>query len=289
MKKIAVFGSISTDFVVETKRIAEKGETIIAESFHRYFGGKGANQALSIARSGEEVVFIGCVGADLYGDEAVENLKKEGIDTSGIVRTKEFPTGSAHITVCQGDNRILIVQGANNSSDFIEKHEIARLLEGCAFAVIQNEVNPKMNELLLNVCEEKNISVLYNPAPVTTVTNELLEKVHFLTPNEHEAKELFPEKTLEEMVLAYPEKLLITLGENGVLYAEGTNVKRIAAYKVAPVDTTGAGDTFNGYFISGIVKGYSIEKAIRFANKAASLSVQKSGAQEGVPFLGEVE
>lgn len=289
MSNIVVIGSISTDFVVTTEISPKLGETVEGLNFERSFGGKGANQAVAAARISNNVSMVGAVGMDSFGQELLDNLTSNCIDVSNVERVTGFPSGSAVITLNKNDNAIIYVAGANNQFQGITSDKILNLLAQADLVVLQNEMPQAQIEQVIGYCLDNDISVLYNPAPARVASKELIDKVTYFTPNESEFKIIFPNLTVSEGVKKYPNKLLVTLGSKGVLYHDGQREVMVPAYRVKPIDTTGAGDTFNGAFAAAIVKGMSIEDSVKFGNLAASLSIQKFGAQGGMPTLEEME
>ena len=289
MNKIAVIGSISTDFVVTTNIRPEIGETITGNDFNTTFGGKGANQAIAAARLGGNIHMIGAVGEDVFGDQLLENLTQNNIDVHSVERVTHLPSGSAHITLMNNDNAIIYIAGANDAVTVDKITELAPVLETSDIIIIQNETPHAVVEQVLLYGAEKDVPVLYNPAPARTIETALMEKAAYFTPNESEFHLLFPELTISQGVALYPNKLLITLGSKGVLYHDGTKEVLIPSYAVQPVDTTGAGDTFNGAFAVAIASGMPIKESVKFGNLAASLSIQKFGAQGGMPTLEELK
>lgn len=289
MNKITVIGSISTDFVVTTAKRPEVGETVTGLDFKTTFGGKGANQAVASARLGGSVQMIGAVGEDLFGEELLQNLSQNEIVTQNVERVTHLPSGSAHITLSNNDNSIVYIPGANNAVTVDSIHNLTHELAESDLVIIQNETPQAVIEAVAQFCFENQTRLLYNPAPARVIGKELIDKVTYLTPNESEFKSLFPELSLSEGVKQYPNKLFITLGSKGVLYHNGIEERLIPSYKVQPLDTTGAGDTFNGAFGVAISAGLSVEESVKFGNLAASLSIQKFGAQGGMPTLEEMK
>lgn len=288
MAKILVVGSLSMDYVVETQRLPEQGETVFGKQFKQFFGGKGANQAVAACRLGVEVAFCGAVGHDALGQLLINNLAENQVETTHITRMEDTDSGSAHITLFEGDNRIIVVPAANQllTTAFMQQERID--WEGLSMVILQNEIPQTVNLELIALCKDKGIPVLYNPAPVNQLTPEIIEQIAYLTPNEEECKALFPELTIEEAVQRYPNQLIVTLGKQGAIYHDGRSMCRIPALamtKEQVVDTTGAGDTFNGAFAAAICRDFSLEAAVQFANHAAGLSVQQLGAQSGMPYL----
>ena len=289
--KLAVVGSINMDMTVTAERIPLKGETLLGDSIHYIPGGKGANQAVAMARLGAEVEMFGCVGDDSNGEKLLENLRKEGVGTRHIKVLKEVPTGIALITVGENDNTIIVVPGANGQVDQIYADSIKEELKAFDMVVLQQEIPLKTVHDLICFCAENGIKVILNPAPAAKVPLDIIEKVTDLTPNEHEAVLNFgEEETTEELLKKYPEKLVITQGSRGVsVCRKNGEVLTVPARPAIVADTTGAGDTLNGAFSVQIAKGEPIAEALRYANTAASLSTEKFGAQGGMPTAEEVE
>lgn len=289
MANILVVGSISTDLVVNADRKPEIGETIEGKEFQTFFGGKGANQAVACARLGAQTAMAGAVGEDEFGIRLLENLTYNQVSIDQVVRIKEHTSGTALITVVEGDNSIIYVAGANRQftpEKLFQTEEQLERLKARDIVLVQNETPVKTIEKLILTCQEYHVPVLYNPAPARLISEEWIEKVAFLTPNETEFKVLFPDKTMEEMLFKYPSKLIITLGKDGAVFCNGEKIISIPAFPVEHiVDTTGAGDTFNGAFAVAYAEGKTIEESVRYANRAASLSIQRSGAQNGMPTL----
>lgn len=279
------------DMTVKAERIPLKGETLKGDDLQYIPGGKGANQAVAMAKLGAEVEMFGCVGNDGAGDSLLQNLKQVGVITDHIQVVEGVPTGIALITVGDNDNTIVVVAGANNcvTPDYVES--IKEELLKSDVVVMQHEIPQETIEHVINLCYENGIKVVLNPGPARPVRQEIIDKVTYLTPNEHEAVILFgTELSTEELLKKYPEKLLITQGSKGVsMCLESGEVLLVPARKANVVDTTGAGDTLNGAFTVQLAKGKSVKDALRFANVAASLSTEKFGAQGGMPTYEAVE
>lgn len=284
-------GSLSMDFVVRTDILPNQGETVIGESFKTFFGGKGANQAIAARRAGLDVYMFGAVGGDSFGDRLLENLLVNDIHTQGIAKLENTESGSAHIHIHQGDNRIIIVPGANDQVSIEMMKNQLEFLQEMDLIILQNEIPMATIEYLVDFAHEKKIKVLYNPAPVKKISESLIEKVDFLTPNEHEFSLMFESKDLQEILVQFPNKLIVTLGSEGAVYCdEKLQIKKISGQKVSNIiDTTGAGDTFNGFLAKGIVEGLTLSESISLANQAAALSIQKEGAQDGIPYIKDVK
>lgn len=291
MGKIGVVGSINMDMTVKTERIPLKGETLKGEDLKYIPGGKGANQAVAAARLGADVEMFGCVGDDSAGESLVKNLKEQGVKTEHIRTVPGIPTGLAMITVGDRDNTVIVVAGTNNCVDIDYINEVRDAILECEIVLLQHEIPQETIEYVIDLCADNGVKVVLNPGPARPVRKEILEKVTYLTPNEHETVILFgKEKSFEELMKAYPEKLVITQGSRGVstCLKSGETVL-IPARKVNVVDTTGAGDTLNGAFTVAVTEGKNITDALVFANAAAGLSTEKFGAQGGMPTYEEVK
>ena len=296
--KLAVIGSINMDQVVTAERIPGKGETLPGNELNYVSGGKGANQAVAMARLGAEVTMFGCVGNDDNGARLLRGLQEESIDTSKIDIVDGIPTGLAIITVAENDNTIIVISGANSCVDSDYFNKIKEDLKSFDLVVLQHEIPLDTVHQTVSFCYENGIPVVLNPAPAAEVPQEIVDKVTYLTPNEHEAKLIFhgaegaeeSDEFIEGVLSAYPKKLIITRGSRGVSVAlKDGRVITVPGRKANVVDTTGAGDTLNGAFSVRIAAGDSVEEALVYANCAASLSVEKFGAQGGMPTDAEVQ
>ena len=289
--RIGVVGSINMDMAVIAPRIPSKGETLIGEKVCYTPGGKGANQAVAMARLGAEVLMFGCVGEDNFKDELLSNLKSNHVNTTYIQKQPDASSGMAFITIAEQDNTIVVVPGANH---FVTKKYIDSIMDPlltCSMVVLQHEIPIKTVEYVISICHEHGIKTILNPAPACFVSKEVIHKVTYLTPNEHEAALIFPEEeNMSDLLRKYPEKLIITQGDKGVAISLKTGeVLNIPPRKTKVIDTTGAGDTLNGAFAVRIANQDSIDDALRYANIAASLSVEKFGAQGGMPTFDQVK
>lgn len=290
MSLITVIGSISNDFVVVTQNRPNIGETIEGNSFSIEFGGKGANQAVAVARLGVFTKMVGAVGADHLGQELINNLVKNKVDVSNVYPKEKISSGSAVITVSENDNSIIYVPGANKLVDKNLIDNAKKTILDSDLVIVQNEIPLETVEYIIDICFENNVSILLNPAPAREMSKELIEKVTFITPNESEFEQIFGKEPRDKILRNYPNKLIITLGSKGVVFFDGEEIKEIPAFSVdSIVDTTGAGDTFNGGFAVGISKGLSINDSIRLGNLTASLSIQKFGAQGGMPTVDDIK
>lgn len=289
MGKIMVIGSISTDFNVVTNKRPKIGETVRGESFSTSFGGKGANQAVAAARLGADVKMVGTVGMDEFGTLLIENLEKNGIDTENVERVSHTESGSAHITLVDNDNSIVFIPGANNAFEETRILSLKEKIKEVEFVILQNEIPVPIVVELIEICHKLGVKTIYNPAPAEVIDKDVIDKVTYFTPNETEFKVLFPDLTIEEGLMQYPNKLIITLGSKGVAFFDGEEIINVPSYEVAVKDTTGAGDTFNGAFAYALSQKTDLVTSIQFANLAAAISIQKYGAQGGMPTLSEVK
>lgn len=291
MKRISVIGSINVDLVVEAQKRPVKGETIFGDGFSIHPGGKGANQAVAIARLGGNVKMFGCVGDDVYGDVMIKNLRDNGVDTENVKKVESVATGVASITVAENDNSIIVVKGANDCVDTEYIESVKDEILGSEFVLMQYEIPVETVEYVVNLCHDNDIRVIINPAPIDKISPESIEMSDYITPNEHEAVLMFEgEEDIEEILRKYPGKIIVTLGENGASYFNGSDIVNIPIIDdVNVVDTTGAGDTFSGALVKFLADGMGIEEAMKSAQYASGISVEKFGAQEGMPTFEEVE
>lgn len=289
MKKIAIVGSINMDLTCKTERFPNAGETIFGGDLQYVPGGKGNNQAVAAARLGGDVTMFACVGDDAFGDRLIENLKNNGVNTLHIRKVPGESSGIAIITVAQQDNTIVVVSGANLcvTPQYIDEVKDA-ILES-DIILLQNEIPAETLRYVAKMASGAGKTVMFNPAPFSAAALDIVEYVTYLTPNEHEAALLFPRVEMEDLLAQQQGKLIITLGAQGAAAWSEGKVIRIPSRKANVVDTTGAGDTFNGAFAYALADGDSLEEALRFANVAASLSTEGFGAQGGMPTLNQVK
>ncbi|MCQ4088308.1 ribokinase [Saccharibacillus sp. JS10] len=286
---VVVVGSCSMDLVVTSSRRPGAGETVLGESFKTVPGGKGANQAVAAARLGAKVSMIGRVGDDTLGQTILENLKQNGVSVNNVEPVTHCESGTAHIILAEGDNSIIVVEAANRhvTPEYVEK--CREIIEQADIVLIQQEVPAETVLLVSRICKQAGVPLLLNPAPARPVEAELIENCAYITPNEHEASLLFEGQSISDILCRHPEKLFITEGSQGVRYFDGQQEAVVSSYRVEAVDTTGAGDTFNAAFAVALAEGNQIGDSLKFANRAASLSVMRFGAQGGMPTRSEVE
>lgn len=277
------------DLVVTSDKRPNAGETVLGTSFQTVPGGKGANQAVAAARLGANVFMIGKVGDDHYGTAIMNNLKANGVRTDYMEPVTHKESGTAHIVLAEGDNSIVVVKGANDEITPSYAIDALEKLENIDMVLIQQEIPEETVDEVCKYCHSHDIPIMLNPAPARPLKQETIDHATYLTPNEHEAAILFPELTVSAALALYPAKLFITEGKQGVRYSSGSKERIIPSFPVEPVDTTGAGDTFNAALAVALAEEKDIEAALRFANRAASLSVCSFGAQGGMPSRKEVE
>lgn len=289
MGHISVIGSCNMDITVEADRRPGAGETVMGNRLIVSPGGKGANQAVAAARLGYEVYMVGCVGDDAYGKMMLDALAKSGVKTDYVETLENITTGTAHITLAEGDNSIIVIKGANDlvSREIIDKDW--DVISKSSLVMLQHEIPMDTIGYIIDRCYEAGVPVMLNPAPYMDIPQEWIDKVTYLTPNEHEAALMFDGMDRDEILKSQAGKVIMTAGGDGVLYGENDEVVHVEGFTVPVVDTTGAGDTFNGAFAVGRCEGMGVKEAIRFANAAAALSIGKIGAQGGMPWRDEVE
>lgn len=274
------------DLVLQTNMLPKQGETVFGERFTTSPGGKGANQAVAAARLGGNVHMIGAVGADAFGRELRAQLVKNEVNTDALLEVAA-ETGIALIQLHDGDNRITVVSGANYAITVQHMTPYKQLIERAALVVLQLELPVVITEWVLMCCHEANVPVLFNPAPATHFQKEWLPYITYMTPNETECAAIFGQ-TPEEAAIAHARKVIVTCGRDGAMFAEGTELHHVAAPQVEAIDTTGAGDTFNGALAVALVEGKPLAQAVQFAVQAASKAVQTLGAQSGMPMRAEL-
>lgn len=283
---ITVVGSINMDLVVRTDCFPRQGETVLGNLYTTASGGKGANQAVAAARLGKDVQLIGAVGNDAFGNELLSGLQSETVKTDLIKRT-DGSSGIANILLSEGDNRIIVVPGANHNITPEEISDQEEKLDNSSVVILQLELPIPVVLRTLKLCKKKGVPTILNPAPAIGFSTELLHYCTYLTPNETEAAEIFGENW-ESSLEQYPNRLVVTLGQNGARFFDGEKHIFVEGFPTTAVDTTGAGDTFNGALAVGLNEQLSFAEAVRFANAAASLSVEKFGAQGGMPSFAAV-
>ena len=290
---IAVVGSAMIDLTAYATVIPAPGQTLEGNLFTTGFGGKGANQAVIAAHCGAEVHFVGKLGKDLFGDSIAENFKKLGIDSKYVERS-DTPNGVAHIWVdANGENRIVIIPGANHEIESKKATEAIESIAGLAVVVAQCEIKQEVTLAAFSAAKKRGCVTILNPAPYQPLSQELLEVTDWIIPNETEFKELHGQAPTSDDVLKSfrPGKnSIVTLGSEGaVLITADGNLSRVGAPKVNAVDTTGAGDAFVGVFAFALASGKNPEDAMKLGIRVASMSVTRKGAQSSYPSQAEIE
>ena len=299
-KKILVIGSLNMDMIMKVVSLPLPGETIQAENVSYELGGKGANQSCAAARLGGCVKMLGCVGDDDFGRRQKESLNECGVDISELKTSQRFPTGLASIYVSQeGKNSIVVLQGANAECDveYLEAKDACLVWADCV--VLQMEIPWETITYAVNRAHELGKMIIFNPAPVKqSLPNEFLEKLDYITPNETEVMKLCGKKgdsindyiaCAKEILNRGVKNVLVTLGEKGVLLATKRETKIFSTRKVHAIDTTAAGDCFNGALAVALLEGMGDIASIHFANMASSIAVTRNGAQAALPLREEVD
>jgi ribokinase len=296
---IVVVGSSNTDMVIQLDRIPRPGETILGGKFVMAAGGKGANQAVAAARAGGDVTLVARVGKDIFGDEALSGFEKDGICVEHIRRDKESPSGVALIFVAAGgENSIAVASGANSRLSPADVQKARKAISSASMLVMQLETPLATVQAAAEIAAKAEVPIILNPAPACPLPDDLLRLVSILTPNETEAELLTGVKVIDDAsaqkaadcLLARGVKtVILTLGVRGALVAGGDFSGLVPGYKVEAVDTTAAGDVFNGALAVALAKQLPMAEAVRFANAAAAISVTRLGAQPSAPKRKEIE
>ena len=294
-KPIVIVGSINMDLVARTPRIPVAGETITGSGFETTPGGKGANQAVAVARLGYPVTMIGLVGGDVFGGALLENLANEGVDVAPVVRVSG-PSGVAQIQVADnGENSIVVVPGANGhvEPEYIYQHE--RIIRSAGMVLCQLELPMAAVSGTLELCAGSGVPVMLDPAPAAALPDSAWPRTAWLTPNEHEAafyagKDVGMEDAARHLLARGVKAVAFKRGREGCYIATADGkVDRVAAFAVDAIDTVGAGDCFNGAFAVALLEGRDPGDAARFGCAAAAISVTRRGAQASMPSRSEVE
>lgn len=299
-KKILVVGSLNMDMTLEMKEMPSLGETILGSSLKYAAGGKGANQAYAAGSLGENISMLGCVGDDDFGRAQAASLGSRGVDVSGLKITREKTTGVASIYVdSRGDNSIVVIPGANMECDVAYLQEKEEAIKECDYILLQMEIPYESICYAVNKAHEFGKTVILNPAPAPdSIADEVLCKLDYITPNETELLKMVGGTELDvDSMKQYARVLLkkgvknvlVTLGERGSLLVNDSVEQVYEAKKVRAVDTTAAGDCFNGAFLVGLAEGMAVGDAIEFANAASAIAVTRKGAQDSIPTREEVD
>lgn len=299
MKRIVVIGSSNTDMVVKTSHLPAGGETVLGGDFMMNAGGKGANQAVAAARYGNRVVFVAKTGNDLFGDRTREVLRQDGIITDYVFRDDDHPSGVALITIdSKAENCIAVASGANMYLDANDIDRAAEEIRRADVVLMQLEIPLPTVAYAAKVAAEAGVPVILNPAPASDLDDELLRRLYMLTPNRSEASQISgievvdmasAERAARAIYERGPRCVVLTLGGDGALIFDGERFTHIEAFEVEAVDTTAAGDTFNGVLATLVAEGREIVASVREACAAAAISVTRMGAQPAAPTRSEVD
>jgi ribokinase len=291
--RVCVVGSLNVDLVVVADRLPAPGETVLGGRFAVHDGGKGANQAVAAARAEASVSMIGAIGRDGHGARVVEALRSEGVDVSGVREVEAEPTGVAIIAVGpRGENQIVVAPGANAALE-LDAADLDRIRSSDVL-VTNHEVAPPVVLVALRTAHEAGVIAILNPAPARALPSDVLHLGPILTPNEHELVVAIGNdetgSALDELAARTAGPIIVTQGPAGALLVDGDRRDRFPGHRVAEVvDTTGAGDTFNGVLAAWLAAGAPLDEAIRAANAAAGLSVTAAGARTGMPGRDAIE
>lgn len=298
--KITVIGSFMMDLMSRTPRLPVAGETVMGGPFQMGPGGKGSNQAVAAARLGAEVCMVVSLGIDHFGDVAYENLVKEGIQVDFAKRVDTVCTGAALIMVDEekGENMIVVAPGSNNELEPSDVEKARDRILGSDYVLLQLEIPIHTVEYATELAHANNVGVVLNPAPGRSLSDDLLSRVDVLTPNETEASAITgqavvdhrtAEKAARDLLARGCRSVVITLGATGALVVNHAGAYRLPAFEVKAVDTTGAGDAFNGALAVALAQGQSLLDAVGFASAAGAISVTRVGTAPAMPKRSEVE
>ena len=300
MSEISVLGIFVADISFSGNKIPLVGETILGDSYNIGPGGKGCNQAIAIARLGGKVSFISKIGKDAYGDLALKTLKENKINSSTILQSDDLQTGVAGImlNIKNGENAINVITGAPSTLSIAEVDNHINTIKKSKIFLTQLEIPKDVTLHCLKIAKENNVTTILNPAPAVELSKDFFNYIDYFTPNETEAEyytgikisnEVDAKKSSIKLLNYGIKKVIITLGEKGLFYSDGKKDIHIKALSLKNVlDTTGAGDAFNGGLAYALSKNESIEKALILANKVAGFSTLQLGAGNSMPFLKEL-
>ena len=299
MSDISVLGIFVADISFSGPKIPAVGETILGNKYNVGPGGKGCNQAVAIARLGGKVNFISKIGKDAYGKLSLETLKKNNINTENIIQDEKLQTGVAGILVDKqsGKNAINVIVGAPNSLKISEINSQINLIKSSKIFLTQLEIPKDVTLHCLKTAKENGCLTILNPAPASEISKEFYSYIDYFTPNETEAEfytgikitnEKEAKQAADKLINLGIKKIIITLGEKGLFYSDGQEEIYLKASSVKAIDTTGAGDAFNGALAFSLSKGKPIKACLELANKAAGLSTTKLGAGDAMPFIKDI-
>ena len=299
MSDISVLGIFVADISFSGPKIPAVGETILGNKYNVGPGGKGCNQAIAIARLGGKVNFISKIGKDSYGELALNTLKKNNINIENIIQDEKLQTGVAGILIDKnsGKNAINVIVGAPSSLTINEIDKQINIIKSSKIFLTQLEVPKDVTLHCLKIAKENGCITILNPAPASEISNEFYNHIDYFTPNETEAEfytgikitnEQEAKQAAEKLLNLGIKKVIITLGEKGLFYTNGKEETYLKASPVKAIDTTGAGDAFNGGLAFGLSKDKPINECLELANKVAGVSTTKLGAGDAMPFLKDI-
>jgi ribokinase len=296
---IVVLGSSNTDMILRVPRIPRPGETILGDRFATAAGGKGANQAVAAARAGGTVSLIARVGSDAFGDQALAGFEREGIGVEHVLRDPDEPSGVALIFVEEsGENSIAVASGANAQLSPSDVEYAREAIVGASVLLMQLETPLETVEAAAQLARDGDTAVILNPAPARALPDALLARVAILTPNQAEAEQLSgiivtdthsAEKAGRHLIARGAGAVIITLGSGGAVWVTKDGAEAVEGHPIGAVDTTGAGDVFNGSLSTALAEQQAMREALEFANAAAALSVTRAGAQTSAPTRAEID
>lgn len=299
MARIVVIGSSNIDMVVQSEHLPRRGETVLGGTCLTVAGGKGANQAVAVAKAGGDVLFFGRIGADAFGEDCLASMSREGVDVQHVIRDPDHPTGIALITVDPaGHNTIAVAPGANAHLSMRDLDLVKDSLAEAQILLVQLEIPLETVSRAIQLAKMSGVTVILNPAPARPLPRDLLRLVDIITPNQSEARHLTGKdvshievgsRAAHQLLEQGVKNVVLTLGAEGALLVNEHGSKKIAGRKVQALDTTAAGDVFAGCLATAISEGRSLEESIEFANAAAALCVTRVGAQVSVPGRREIE
>ena len=299
MSDISVLGIFVADISFSGPKIPAVGETILGNKYNVGPGGKGCNQAVAIARLGGKVNFISKIGKDDYGQLALDTLKKNNIDIKNVIQDENLQTGVAGILVDKnsGKNAINVIVGAPSSLKISDLDNQIKEIKNSKIFLTQLEVPKNVTLHCLKTAKANGCITILNPAPASEITKEFFRNIDYFTPNETEAEfytgikitnEKEAKQAVDKLIHLGIKKIIITLGEKGLFYSDGNEEIYLKANSVKAIDTTGAGDAFNGGLAFGLSIKKSIKECLEFANKVAGISTTKLGAGDAMPFIKDI-
>ncbi len=299
-KPIVVFGSFVVDLTACLRGLPLPGQTLMGNSFKMGAGGKGSNQAVAAHRAGANVTLVTKIGCDVFADVALNFYEKEEMNTEYILKDSNRETGIALITVDEvsAQNEIVVVPGACNNITSADIEKCRDLITGASILLLQHEINDDAQRKVIEIAHESNVRIVLNPAPAKVIPQDLISKIDIITPNETEAEALTGVKvmTVEDAKNAADvflrngvKNVIITMGALGAFATDGVKSELLSRINVEAVDTTGAGDAFNGGFVTALSEGKDLFEALRFGNATGALSVTRFGTAPSMPYRDEID